>query len=121
VRRVALTLALVSVVSASPPAAALAVRPPRLGNWEGAGSRGTAIRGGLTVTLPTSPVLCPAGPREAAALPFERVSYVGPGSPPIAVFHFRPRDVALDVYALGMPASFSGTLRDRRTMVLRNG
>ena len=128
----ALTLALVSVASASPPATALAVRPPRLGNWEGVGSRGTAISfhlvrsghrvvigGGLTVTLPTSPVLCPAGPMEAAALHFKRVSYAGPGSPPIAIFHFRPRDVDLDVYDRGIPVTFSGTLRDRRTMVLR--
>ncbi len=56
---------------------------------------------------------------EAAALHFNQVSYTAPGSPPIAIFHFRPRDVDLDVYDRGIPATFSGTLRDRRTMVLR--
>ena len=86
------------------PGAASATAPPRLGTWEGKGSRGVQIsfrlvrrRGrvtvarGMTVTLPTLPVLCPAGPLTAAAVHYRLVTYSGPGSPPISIFHYGPR------------------------------
>jgi hypothetical protein len=127
--RLGIALALLSLA----PAAAGATAPPRLGTWEGKGSRGIAISfrlvrsghlvvvaGGMTVTLPTSPPICPAGPRGAAAVHYKRVSYGGPGAPPLSIFHFRPRQVRLDVNDLEQPflAPFTGTLRNRRTMVL---
>src|SRR3954453_12557335 len=111
-RRVAPILALVlaAPAPAALPATAYAVHPPKLGNWEGTGSRGIGISfrlghsggvitvlGGMTVSLPTSPVLCPAGPTTAAAVHYGRVSYGGPGSPPIPIFHYKPRQISLDV------------------------
>lgn len=123
-----------SALGANPaayPGAASATAPPRLGTWEGKGSRGlqisfrlvrggghVAVANGMTLTLPTLPVLCPAGPLAAAAVHYRRVTYTGPGSPPIAVFHYRPRELAFDVYDQGLSGVYSGRLRSRRTMVL---
>ena len=108
-----------------------AVPPPLTGNWEGTGSRGVAmsfrltraghridLTGGLTVTTPTTPVLCPAGPRTAAAVFHPHAGYTGPGSPPLPVFHFKPRDVDIQLLGPGEFGDWSGTLRNRRTMVL---
>jgi hypothetical protein len=130
-RRVAPVLALVLAVPAALPATAHAVRPPKLGNWEGTGSRGVAISfrlgrsggrvdvlGGLTVSLPTSPVLCQAGPMTAAAVHYRQVGYGGPGSPPIPIFHYKPRQISLDVNDPGSFTVFTGRLRDRHTMVV---
>jgi len=124
-------------VSASAPGAAFvpdaasATAPPRLGTWEGKGSRGlqisfrlvrsggrVAVANGMTVTLPTLPVLCPAGPLAAPAVHYRRVTYSGPGSPPIAIFHYGPRDLSFDVYDDGLSAVYTGRLRNRKTMVL---
>ena len=130
-RRVALVLAMTMAAPVALPATAHAVRPPKLGNWEGTGSRGVAISfrlgrsggridvlRGMTVSLPTAPVLCPAGPTTAAAVHYARVSYGGPGSPPIPIFHFKPRQIAIDVNDPGSFTVFTGRLRNRRTMVL---
>lgn len=113
------------------PGAASATAPPRLGTWEGKGSRGVQIsfrlvrrRGrvtvarGMTVTLPTLPVLCPAGPLTAAAVHYRLVTYSGPGSPPISIFHYGPRELTFDVYDSGISAVYVGRLRNRHTMVL---
>ena len=124
-------IALALLAAALVPGAASATAPPRLGTWEGKGSRGlqisfrlvrsggrVAVANGMTLTLPTLPVLCPAGPLAAAAVHYRRVTYTGPGSPPIAIFHYRPRELAFDVYDQGFSGVYSGRLRSRRTMVL---
>jgi hypothetical protein len=122
-------LAAAALMTFAAPAGAVA--PPLTGNWEGTGSRGVAmsfrlsraghridLTGGLTVTLPTLPVLCPAGPLAAAAVFYPRAGYSGPGSPPLSVFHFKPRDVDIQVLGPNQFGDWSGTLRNRRTMVL---
>jgi hypothetical protein len=106
-------------------------RAPLTGNWEGSGSRGVAMSfrlgrvgrridvvGGLTVTMPTAPVLCPAGPRTAAAVFFAHPEYLGPGSPPISIFHFGARTVELQDLGGRVSGTWAGTLRNRQTMVL---
>jgi hypothetical protein len=107
------------------------VRPPLTGNWEGAGTRGVAMSfrlgrvghrisvvGGITVTSPTAPVLCPAGPRAAAAIRYSRAEYLGPGSPPISIFRLGPRDVEIQVLGSGQFGDWAGKLRSRTKMVL---
>ena len=129
-RRIGL-IALALLAQALAAGAAYASAPPRLGTWEGKGSRGiqisfrlvrsgsrVAVANGMTVTLPTLPVLCPAGPLAAAAVHYRRVTYTGPGSPPIKIFHYGPRELAFDMYDDGLSAVYTGRLRDRRTMVL---
>jgi hypothetical protein len=131
-RRLATAVLLGLVLGAAPvPGTASATAPPRLGTWEGKGSRGVhvsfrlirsggrvAVANGMTITLPTLPVLCPAGPLTAAAVHYRRVTYSGPGSPPIAIFHYRPREFTFDVFDDGLAAVYSGRLRNRRTMLL---
>jgi hypothetical protein len=129
-RRLA-TAVLLLLAAAFVPGAASATAPPRLGTWEGKGSRGVhvsfrlvhsggrvAVANGMTITLPTSPVLCPAGPLTAAAVHYRRVTYTGPGSPPITIFHYRPRELAFDVFDDGFGGAYTGRLRNRSTMVL---
>jgi hypothetical protein len=124
-------IALALLAPAFVPGAASATAPPRLGTWEGKGSRGlqisfrlvrsgghVAVAGGMTVTLPTLPVLCPAGPLAALAVHHRRVTYSGPGSPPISIFHYGPRELSFDVYDDELSAVYTGRLRSRRTMVL---
>jgi hypothetical protein len=129
VRRRLLRLALSFALAATMPATAVAaVVHPQLGNWEGAGSNGIAISfklvrvhhriaigGGLTVTVPTTPVLCPAGALSAAAEYFKQVTYTGPGSAPDAVGGPNARAVAIQTDPF---ASFAGRLRSSDTMVL---
>jgi hypothetical protein len=117
------------------PSAAVAVRPPRLGNWEGHGSRGLSMsftlkrhgryidvgRGGFTITTPTFQALCPAGSATAAAQHWDRAGYLGPASrPPLPIFHFRLREVSFGILGPGEFATFSGKLRNRRTMILKS-
>jgi hypothetical protein len=134
VRRATLVLALVLAAPAAAPSAAHAVRPPRLGSWEGHGSHGLSMsfrlvrhgryidvgRGGFTVSTPTFNALCPAGPENAAAQHWDHASYGGPSSYPVLpIFHYGPRDVSFDINDPGSFASFSGKLRNRHTMVLK--
>lgn len=113
-----------------PPVATVAVAAPRLGNWEGTGSKGVRIsfrlvRSGkiiglagdhFTWTLPTQPALCPPGPHAEAAVDVPGAGYTGPGAPPLPVFHYKPRHMELE--ALQSFTTVDGTLRNRRTMVL---
>lgn len=128
-RRPLLLLAVLLGLSATLPAVAgAAVVHPQVGNWEGAGSNGVAITfklvrmhhriaiaGGLTVTVPTSPVLCPAGPLSAAAEYFKQVTYTGPGSAPDALSAPNARAVTIETNPF---ASFAGKLRSSDTMLL---
>ena len=132
-RRAALVLALVLATPLVAPSVAGAVRPPRLGNWEGHGSRGLSMSfrlvrhgryidvgpGGFTVSTPTFYALCPAGPDTAAAQHWASASYGGPSSHPVLpIFHYGPRDVTFDINGPGIFTTFSGKLRNRNTFVL---
>jgi hypothetical protein len=134
-RRAIVVLASLMLASAAAPSGALAVRPPQLGNWEGHGSHGLSMSftlkrhgryidvgpGGFTVTTPTFEALCPAGPQTAAAQHWDRASYAGPSSYPLLpIFHYKPRDVTFFIDVPGAFSTFSGKLRDRRTMVLQS-
>ena len=119
---------LLALSATVPAVAGAAVVHPQVGNWEGTGSNGVAISfklvrthhriaiaGGLTVTVPTSPVLCPAGALSAAAEYFKQVTYTGPGSAPEAISQPKARAVTIVTDPF---ASFAGKLRSSDTMVL---
>jgi hypothetical protein len=127
-RRLLLLPVLLALSASVPAAAGAAVVHPQVGNWEGAGSNGVAISfklvrthhriaiaGGLTVTVPTSPVLCPAGALSVAAEYFKQVTYTGPGSAPDAISQPKARAVTIETDPF---ASFAGKLRSSDTMVL---
>jgi hypothetical protein len=129
--RSATAAGLVLAVGAGSARASARVPPPLTGNWEGKGSRGVAMSfrlrrvshrisliGGITATSPTAPVLCPAGPRSAAAVHYSGAEYLGPGSPPISIFHFAPRYVDIQVVGSGQFSDWAGKLRSRTKMVL---